>query len=124
MNSGSGSPSSSPPTPPSPLPISVGPNHEKYIFSLSPWSSPSPPFSPTSGPLSSESDSRVPEYRVLLPRGSLAPPPPRSSTFSLDRLTDFSTAPNSCFWNCLEWILTRCCCGLCFEISPHNEKVE
>ncbi|ERN20341.1 hypothetical protein AMTR_s00066p00196590 [Amborella trichopoda] len=96
MSSGSGSPSSSPPTPPSPLPISVGPNHEKYIFSSSP--SPSPPFSPTSGPLSSESDSRVPESLALLPRGSLAQPP-QSSTFSLDRLTDSSTAPNSCFWN-------------------------
>ncbi|MQM14284.1 hypothetical protein Taro_047214 [Colocasia esculenta] len=99
------SPSSPPPTPPSPLPISVGPGHHSYRLSSS--TSPSPPFSPSSGQSS-------PEDLPLL--GQTSPhverPTEQISAFSLDKLREDPPSPrrNRSFKESLKRLLLRCCC--------------
>ncbi|KAI8544836.1 hypothetical protein RHMOL_Rhmol08G0325800 [Rhododendron molle] len=92
MNNGYASPSSSPPTPPSPLPVSVGPNHQSYLFSSSP--SPSPPFSPP--PSSHTSAENIP--LLITNDDNKSTPRLAASAFSLDRpaAADDSDSKSSC----------------------------
>ncbi|KAF5739230.1 hypothetical protein HS088_TW12G00432 [Tripterygium wilfordii] len=105
------SPSSSPPTPPSPLPVSIGPGHQKYLFSPSPSSS--PPFSPPSTTHPSNENLPLLQEELSHSAAAVAHSP---SAFSLDRKDPDRVEPeSSCLKDLLVWILQKCC-SFCSKI--------